>query len=70
MKMWMVDLKVGEDEVRRYAIVFAPTITSVHNQMARHLEDDDIEDVFEIELDDPRWENLTLIGDLKEPERF
>ena len=66
MKIWMAD--VTDDGQRETAVVFAPHITSARERI--EITGCQIEDIFEIELDDPRWDTLYLRGKLIAPQRF
>lgn len=67
MKIWLVDTRdLGNEHVA--CIVFAPHKTGAESIVGREVSK--IEDIFEIELDDPRWDGLFIIGKMIQPERF
>ena len=78
MKIWIVDAVIGKSgphdpkhpsgNETAVCIVFAPHETAVRKIVGIHVQE--IKDVFEIQEDDPRWENLLIIGDMIQPERF
>jgi hypothetical protein len=70
MKMWMADLRGSVVVGRSTVIAFAPHETAARESIDKHCGDNRIEDIFEIELDDNRWNNLVIEGILKTPERF
>ena len=72
MRLWLVDLwRESDDErEREYALVIAENRTAVNQSIENFTEDVSIEDAFEIDVDDPRWSGLVLVGQLKHPERF
>lgn len=70
MRIWMADTKDEETGDRECSIIFAEHQTGAYEKAEKHAGKGNVEDVFEILLDDPRWDTLHLVGLLKSPERF